>query len=310
MKKRLILAGLLLASVLQAREKVYLFTYFTGNGEDGLHLAYSRDGFRWTPLKDGAPLLTPQVGEKKLMRDPSVVQGPDGTFHMVWTPGWNERIIGYAHSRDLIHWSEQRAIPVMTHEPTARNSWAPELFYDRPSRTYYILWASTVPDRFPGHDGGEKTPMNHRIYMTSTRDFETFTPTRLFFDPGFSVIDAAIVRDKKKGLLMIVKNEEEKPAQKNLRVTRTGRIEDGFPTGVSEPIHDEPYWAEGPSPLWIGDWLYVYFDKYMLHRYGAVRSRDGVHWEDVSDRMSFPPGMRHGTVFAVPEKVLEALLKE
>lgn len=311
MKKGWMLAALLLlASLARAGEKAYLFTYFTGNGEDGLHLAYSRDGFRWMPIKGGASLLTPAVGDKKLMRDPSVVQGPDGTFHMVWTPGWHEQFIGYAHSEDLIHWSEQKAIPVMTHEPTARNSWAPELFYDKPSKTYYILWASTLPGRFSGQDGGENMPMNHRIYATTTRDFQTFTPTELFFDPGFSVIDAAIVRDQKKGLLMIVKNEVEQPvAQKNLRVTRTRRIGDGFPTEVSEPIHADPYWAEGPAPLWIGEWLYVYFDKYMLHRYGAVRSRDGVHWEDVSDQMSFPQGMRHGTVFAVPEKVLEKLLQ-
>ena len=26
----------------------YLFSYFKGNGEDGLHLAYSNDGLKWT----------------------------------------------------------------------------------------------------------------------------------------------------------------------------------------------------------------------------------------------------------------------
>ena len=28
----------------------YLFSSFRGNGEDGLHLAYSPDGLKWTPL--------------------------------------------------------------------------------------------------------------------------------------------------------------------------------------------------------------------------------------------------------------------
>ena len=55
------------------------------------------------------------------MRDPSICQAPDGTFHMVWTSSWTDRIIGYASSRDLIHWSEQQAIPVMMHEPEAHN---------------------------------------------------------------------------------------------------------------------------------------------------------------------------------------------
>ena len=40
---------------------------------------------------------------------------------MVWTAGWYEKGIGIAHSEDLIHWSEQKYIPVMAHEPTARN---------------------------------------------------------------------------------------------------------------------------------------------------------------------------------------------
>ena len=48
-------------------------------------------------------------GENKL----TICQAPDGTFHMVWTSSWTDRIIGYASSPDLIHWSEQRSIPVM-----------------------------------------------------------------------------------------------------------------------------------------------------------------------------------------------------
>ena len=108
----------------------YLFSYFTGNGEDGLHLAASPDGLGWTALNDGASFLGPLVGTR-LMRDPSIVRGPDGMFHMVWTTGWWDQGIGLAHSRDLIAWSEQEWIPVMKHEPAALNAWAPEIFYDR-----------------------------------------------------------------------------------------------------------------------------------------------------------------------------------
>ena len=85
-------------------DSAYLFSYFRGNGETGLHLAYSNDGLKWTALKDGQSFLKPQVGGK-LMRDPSIAQGPDGTFHMVWTTGWWDKGIGIAHSKDLILWS-------------------------------------------------------------------------------------------------------------------------------------------------------------------------------------------------------------
>ena len=31
----------------------WVFSYFLDNGQDGLHLAYSRDGLTWTPLGGG-----------------------------------------------------------------------------------------------------------------------------------------------------------------------------------------------------------------------------------------------------------------
>mgnify|MGYP001485397603 CR=1 FL=1 len=94
-----------------ANGTAYLFSYFINDSKDGLHLAYSYDGLNWTALNGGKSYLTPAVGKDKLMRDPSICQAPDGTFHMVWTSSWTDRIIGYASSRDLVHWSEQRAIP-------------------------------------------------------------------------------------------------------------------------------------------------------------------------------------------------------
>lgn len=293
-----------------AGETAYLFSYFINDSKDGLHLAYSYDGLNWIPLNGGRSFLTPSVGKDKLMRDPSICQAPDGTFHMVWTSSWTDRIIGYASSRDLIHWSEQQAIPVMMHEPTAHNCWAPELFYDEPSETYYIFWATTIPGRHKEVPTSESEKgLNHRMYCVTTKDFRTFSKTKMFFNPDFSVIDAAIVKDpKREDLIMVVKNENSNPPEKNLRVTRAKNIAKGFPTKVSAPITGD-YWAEGPAPLFVGDTLYVYFDKYRNHRYGAVRSVDrGDTWEDVSELVSFPRGIRHGTAFAVDASVVEALI--
>ena len=295
-----------------AGETAYLFSYFINDSKDGLHLAYSYDGLNWTPLNGGRSFLTPSVGKDKLMRDPSICQAPDGTFHMVWTSSWTDRIIGYASSRDLIHWSEQQAIPVMMHEPEAHNCWAPELFYDEPSETYYIFWATTIPGRHKEVPTSESEKgLNHRMYYVTTKDFRTFSKTKMFFNPDFSVIDAAIVKDPTQGdLIMVVKNENSNPPEKNLRVTRTKNIAKGFPTKVSAPITGK-YWAEGPAPLFVGDALYVYFDKYRDHRYGAVRSLDhGETWEDVSDQVSFPKGIRHGTAFAVDASVVESLIDD
>ena len=34
--------------------EAYLFTYFTGNGDSGLHLAWSEDGSTWRSVAGGA----------------------------------------------------------------------------------------------------------------------------------------------------------------------------------------------------------------------------------------------------------------
>lgn len=288
-------------------KEVYLFSYFKGNG-DGLHLAYSEDGLTWEALFNDSIVLKPEIGKDKLMRDPSIVQDDSGTFHMVWTTGWWDQGIGYASSPDLIHWSAQQNIPVMEEFEGTRNTWAPELFYDKKDKTFYIFWASTVPGAFPDLPTSESEKgLNHRQYYVTTKDFKTFSETKLFFEPGFSVIDGAIL--EKDGMYyLFVKNENSAPAEKNIRVTsRTAPYD--FPTEVSEPITGD-YWAEGPAPLQVGDQVYVYFDKYRQREYGAVRSKDMQHWEDVSDSIAFPKGTRHGTAFMVSKSVLDNLRKE
>lgn len=310
MKKKFWLCSLLWCMLflgVQAKN-VYLFSYFVNNGTDGLHLAYSYDGLKWTALNQNQSYLKPGIGKDKLMRDPSIARGKDGTFHMVWTSGWWDQGIGYASSRDLIHWSEQQNIPVMAGFEGTKNSWAPEVYYDEADDLFYIFWASTIPGRFPEV---ETTPnekgLNHRLYYVTTRDFKSFSPTALFFEPGFSVIDGAIAQ-KDGRYWFVVKNETSVPTEKNLRVTFTDDLKKGFPVEVSGNISGKS-WAEGPAPLVVGDYVYIYFDKYREKKYGAIRSKDGQHWEDVSEQVSFPQGTRHGTAFTVPESVLKGLQK-
>ena len=285
---------------------LYLFSYFKGNG-DGLHLAYSKDGMKWETLFNDSILLKPEIGKDKLMRDPSIVQDEEGTFHMVWTTGWWDQGVGYASSKDLINWSEQQNIPVMKKFEGTKNTWAPELFYDKKDKTFYIFWASTIPGAFPDLPTSESEKgLNHRQYYVTTKDFKTFSDTQLFFEPGFSVIDGAILQ-KDDTYYLFVKNENSSPAEKNVRVTSNNEPFE-FPTTVSEPITGD-YWAEGPAPLQVGEYVYVYFDKYRDKRYGAVRSKDMINWEDISDSISFPQGTRHGTAFTVSNTFFQNLIK-
>jgi hypothetical protein len=301
----IIAAGYLLPGCQKPEKEVYLFSYFKNNGEDGLHLAYSYDGLSWTALKNDSSFLTPTAGFDKLMRDPCITIGPDGQFHMVWTCSWKERGIGYASSPDLINWSEQKYVMVMEKEDSAQNCWAPEIMFDDVLQKYIIYWATTIPGHFPETEN--MGDYNHRIYYTTTSDFETFSDTQLLYDQGFNVIDASIIKTNGE-YVMFLKDETRNPPQKNIRVATATSVTGPY-TRPSEPITGD-YWAEGPTPLQIGNKWYVYFDKYMEHSMGAVASEDLKNWTDVSGQVKFPDGTRHGTAFKVPEKALEKLLKE
>lgn len=306
MRKFLFPVFFLASLICSAQKQVYLFSYFTDNGQDGLHYASSTDGLHWSSLRQGVSYLTPEVGKDKLMRDPCIIRGADGQFHMVWTSGWNDQIIGYSSSKDLKNWAPQQAIPVMEHEPTAKNSWAPEVFYDDQQKQYLIFWATTIPGRHSDvADSEREKGLNHRIYYVTTKDFKKFSETKLFFNPSFSAIDASLLK-KGKWYYMFVKNENPKPAEKNIRITKSKKAAGPYPVEVSAPITGK-YWAEGPTAVEIGEYVYVYFDKYIDHKYGAIRSKDMEHWEEVSDQVEFPKGIRHGTVVTITEAEFNAI---
>ena len=306
-------------------KEAYLYSYFINNGDDGLHLAYSHDGYNWKTLKNNKSFLTPTIGNDKLMRDPCIIYGPDKKFHMVYTVSWRERSIGYAYSTDLINWSKQLKIPVMMHEENALNCWAPEIYYDSISKKYVIIWSTTIPGRFKETDNSgdsidihtpsrleEKTELiltyNHRLYYVTTKDFRDFSKTKLFFDQGFNVIDGSINKSAEDYILFL-KDETRYPPQKNIRITSSKSLFNSFEP-VSDPITGD-YWAEGPSSIKIGDYWHVYFDKYMTtgNRMGAVKSKDLKNWTDISDEINFPENALHGSIFKVSQDILNNLLK-
>lgn len=289
----------------------YLFTSFRGNG-DGLHLAWSTDGINFSPLAGDRAFITPTIGGK-LMRDPCILQGPDGTYHLVWTTGWWDKVIGHSSSKDLIHWSEQTAIPVMVNEPEAQNSWAPEITYDPDKQEFIIFWATTIPGRFKeGETTGDKgqggVMLNHRIYCTTTKDFKTFTPTRLFFNPGFSVIDSTLIKVGN-SVYMIFKDETLIPPKKHLRVAKADSFAGPF-TIITEAFTPPGVWAEGPSVIKAGDEYICYFDMYRDGKYGAMKTRDFLTWTNITDQLKFNVrNVRHGTAFKVSREVMTGLLR-
>lgn len=273
-----------------------MFTSFREPATDGLRFLYSYDGYNWESLEH--VFLKPEAGPSKLMRDPSIVQGPDGTYHLVWTTGWRgDQGFGYAHSKDLVHWSEQQFIPVMEHEPTTVNVWAPELYYDEEKEQFVIIWASTIPYRFPR--GVEDENNNHRMYYTTTKDFKTFSQANLFLDPEFSVIDAVIVKRGKGDYVQVLKDNTR--PNRNLKVAFSNKALGPY-TNVSEAFTGN--FIEGPTVVKIGSEYLIYYDVYEQKKYGAKKTTDFKTFVDISDEITVPKGHKHGTIFKATENVL------
>ena len=279
---------------------IYVSTSFHEPANEGLRFIYSYDGINWNPIE--GTFLAPKVGNQKVMRDPSIVKGPDGTFHLVWTSSWRgDKGFGYASSKDLIHWTEEQFITVMD-DPTTVNVWAPELFYDDVKRQYMIIWASCIPGKFP--DGLEDHNNNHRLYYTTTKDFKTFSKAKLLIEPGFSSIDATMVKRGNNDYVMVLKDNTRK--QRNIKVA-FAKSPYGPWSEASESFTD--MFCEGPSTAYVDGWYYIYYDSYRQKIYGAHRTKDFKTFEDRTGSVKFPVGHKHGTVFMASEDIVNNLIR-
>jgi predicted GH43/DUF377 family glycosyl hydrolase len=282
--------------------KVYLFTSFKEPANEGLRMLYSKDGYHWKRVD--SVLLKPMIGKDKIMRDPSMIQSPDGTFHLVWTTEWKGgNGFGTASSKDLINWTEQRYIPVMQYEPTVVNVWAPELFYDDETQQYIIIWASCIPGRF--ERGIEEDSNNQRMYYTTTKDFVAFSETKLFLDPKFSVIDAVIVKCATKDYVLVLKDNTR--PERNIKVA-FAESSLGPWKNISAPFTEK--FTEGPAVLKVKDGWMIYYDVYQDKKYGASFTKDFETFVKVDSLINVPDAHKHGTIVTVNKKYIGKLLKK
>lgn len=183
----------------------YLFAHFKGaqkTAEDEqIYFAVSKDGLKWRNLNGSKPVLRSVMGEGGV-RDPHIMRSHDGSrFYLIATDlyifgKWGETPEGWYRcqregsnalmvweSEDLVNWSEQRMIPVMSED--AACVWAPEAVYDEESEDYLVYWSSRIKS-----DGCKK----QRIYSSHTKDFVTFTEPKIYIEREFSVIDTSMLR--------------------------------------------------------------------------------------------------------------------
>ena len=275
---------------------MYVMSYFKTSAE-ALHLAISDDGFTWTPLNKGEAMLQSIVSAKSI-RDPFIIQSKNGRFELLWTDDLVSKYLVHCYSDDLLNWSQQKAVPVMVDIPTTTNTWAPEAFYDREEQLYRIIWASTTRE-------GAEPAKDDRIWSCTTRDFETFSKSSLFFDPGYRCIDATV------GYL----NGEYLMAFKDARGTKrldtpykriricTSRRGCGPFENISDTLNTPPN-VEGPTLFRRNDQWIMFYDFYMDDDvYMGSASKDGRNWHDITKQVTFPPKTRHCTVIEIDDAI-------
>ncbi|WP_168121209.1 glycoside hydrolase family 43 protein [Paenibacillus sp. HB172176] len=271
---------------------MYLFSYFKTNDE-AMYLAFSEDGYAWSKMNEGRAALRSKVGTKRL-RDPFLLQDSGGVFHALWTDGWESSSIGYARSVDLLHWDNQKLLPVMASVAGTLNCWAPEAFRDADSGTYRIIWSSTISG-----EAGD-TRRNHRIWSASTTDFSELSAPALYFDPGHTIIDATIA-ELQEQYVMLFKDERgsNEPGTDNKAIRslvwdkRLGSVP---PVAVEPSELLTPPLTEGPSLYrTASEWILLY-DGFSEGTYRGMSSDDLVHWRSASYRLKLPDGCRHGSV--------------
>jgi predicted GH43/DUF377 family glycosyl hydrolase len=294
--------GMMLFTSCSSSRKAYLFTSFHEPADSGLRLLYSYDGYYWNDFSK--IFLKPLVGTPKIMRDPSIIQDKDGTFHLVWTTEWkNSNGFGYANSKDLIHWSEEQYIPIMQSEPETVNVWAPEIFYEDSSKQYIIVWSSCIPGRFP--KGLEDERNNHRLYYTTTKDFKNFSPAKLFFDGGFSSIDAVIVKKAMNDYVLVVKDNTR--PELDIKVAFSNNAFGSY-TNTSKTFTDK--FSEGPTVVKVKDQWLIYFDAYRKKIYEAVATKDFQTFANIDSLIRVPQNHKHGTIIEVKRNFVKKLIRK
>ncbi len=318
----LVLSLTLFACQQTPKGDVYIFTSFREPSVSGLQYLYSTDGYHWDTL--GGVWMAPEVGNdvkyvdafsgdtleptfypQHVLRDPSIIQGPDSLFHLVWTAAWKGcRGFGYACSKDLVHWSEQRIIPVMPDTAT-NNVWAPELFYDDVNEEYIIIWSSGIrPENYTKADylGANAS---HRPYYTKTKDFKTFTPAAPYYDAGFNTIDGFLVKRGEGDYVFLVKDNR-KPGYSHIFCVSGPTPEGPFanPTPAFTPTY-----SEGPCVVKVGDEWLIYYDSYKEGRYGAVSTTDFETFTPIDSLISVPAGHKHGTIVKISAEQFKTLQK-
>lgn len=306
----------------------YLFGYFTGEGSSNgeqiyFSLSQGNDPLHWQQMNGGNPVLTSTLGDKGV-RDPFILRSPEGDrFYLIATDlkifgngNWDasqrtgSRSIMVWESTDLVHWSNQRMAEVSP--PTAGNTWAPEISYDKTTGEYVIFWASKIyADSDVNHTGSTY----NKIIYSKTRDFYTFTEPAVYMDFRYSIIDTTMIEHGGKTYRFTKderSNTSSTPNGKFVFQESGNAIFDPNFTMIKEGIGKGSIsHGEGPTLFKSNteDKWYLFIDENGGRGYVPFETTNlnSGTWT-LSANYSLPSSPRHGTVLPVTKAEYDKLL--
>ena len=281
----------------------YLFTYFNSNAPEDEQICYalSDDGYNFTPLNDGAPVISSDtIALTQCVRDPHILRCEDGkTFYMVATDmrsslGWSSnRGMVLLKSTDLIHWQHSTVNFPTRYTKTWKNVirvWAPETIYDHQAKKYMVFYSLRTSDR----DSYDKI-----YYQYANADFTDLEgEPRWLFDAGNATIDGDIVFNEADQLYhLFYKQESGRGIYQAVARQLTDRWQmlDGNVEQTKESVEGVGVCRTIDGQSWI-----IMYDCYGNGHYQFCRSNDLKTFQFVQNtetKGKFTP--RHGTIIPI-----------
>ena len=303
----------------------YLFAYFQSNNDENLYYAISDNGFDYTPLNGGQPvMLSDTVSIKKGIRDPYLIKGKNGKYYMVATDmkaaeGWssNRGLVMFT-SDDLINWKHS-TVHFPDKFPEWRNVtrvWAPEMIWDKEylnedgSKGRYMVYFSLLTDK--------ENDFDKIYYCYANDDFtDLITEPVYLYDRGSATIDGDIVYDEKTGKYHMVYKNEGSGGLCQVIATRLTAADGEEPgsqwSKPSGPIQQTDVPVEGAGLFRIpgtDTWVLMY-DCYTSGYYQFCTSEDLENFKlaaQTETKGAFRP--RHGSVISLSPEERDFLLKK
>lgn len=280
----------------------YLLVGFTGQaifpecieGNEKSFFALSEDLKKWSYIDSIS--INVSSGSKRV-RDQYLSRDKTGNYLLLGTQGYMHPEIYLANSESINEFElELKNINYSDKDLHifANYSWAPEIIYDYDNDQYLILYSDTETKNSP-------------IYAVATKDFERFSYPFIFFDVGFTIIDANITMFDGKYYLFY-KGED---------VERYGAlyyaVSDSLSCGSNWRLYDDEitssYNLEGPFGLkGLDNKNYLFADAFEVAKpyYGLFDSNSKIDMKNIKDLN----GVHHYSILKITRAEYEKLMGE